>query len=138
MLEINDSRIVSKLLSQMTSSVELPENWDVVDGQLAGTLDGDTRQWPRKHFCRTALLQVIDTIPVLTASRVDSFSKVFTKDVSRHGISFYHSTQLYPTEICKIWVSTDEVWQVRVVRCSKLAENRYLVGTELIDDTIDH
>jgi hypothetical protein len=53
---------------------------------------------------------------------------VYGKDVSRVGVAFLHSDQLFPGEACSLWVSRQKRLELVVARCRRVNERCYECG----------
>ena len=104
MLEDNYSTAVNELLDNFDCDVAIPDNRDeyfTKQGMLP-PVDEDRRRFARKHYRTKAILEIRPTLPWL--SREQAIFAVYTRDISRAGISFLHTAQLYPGETCRLWL----------------------------------
>jgi PilZ domain len=83
----------------------------------------DRRAFRRVHFRGEALLTV-----------GDEHFRVYTKDLSRGGMSFLHHKQLFPLDRVAIWWSSDDRAQLEVIRCTRLGECCYACGSRAVDE----
>ena len=127
MLENDHSRKIKDLLAALPCAVRIPEEWgDYLSRQgLLPAIENDRRQLARKRFRTKAALEIKTTLPAIM--RQPSVLAVYTRDISRASISFLHAQQLYPGEVCRLWL-TDRRLQVTVVRCSRINSDCYVVG----------
>ena len=77
-------------------------------------------------------LQHIPTYPAL--QRGDDWSAVYLADISRGGMQIIHSQPLYPGEKLRLLMNNGSNVLVAVVRCRRLGEACYVVGTRLVTD----
>jgi hypothetical protein len=114
---------------QLESTVQLPAGWkaDTARPIPLKTCMNDLRHFTRYQYRTKALLAITTTLPRLV--RADERMVVYTKDVSREGIGLYAAEQLFPCERMKIWLPGQELQRIRVVRCRKLGECCFEVGT---------
>ena len=127
MLENNYSTQIKELLAKLPCAVRIPAEWgDYFSRQgMLPTIENDGRRLARKHFRTKAALEIKTTVPAII--RQPSVQAVYTRDISRDSISFLHAEQLYPGEVCRLWLS-DRRLQVNVVRCSRVNSHCYVVG----------
>jgi len=90
----------------------------------------DKRRFPRHHLRIPSGLQYRQTIPSLR--RADVWHKVFVKDVSRCGLSFIHSEQLFPGEQMTVFLPPTGMCQIEVRRCRCLQRRCYEIGARFI------
>ena len=127
MLESNYSTQVSDLLSRLQCHVRIPSEWDdyfSAEGLLR-SIEDDRRRKARKQFRTEAVLQIEPQLP--SVKREQLVHKVYTRDISLEGISFLHCEQLYPGEVCRLWLA-DRRLAVEVVRCKRANSQCYVVG----------
>ena len=105
--------------------VVLPPSWTdffEVCGPVRCEYD-DRRAFRRVYFRGEAQLTV-----------GEEHFRVYTKDVSRSGMSFLHHKQLFPLDRATIWLSDDESAQLEVVCCMRLGERCYACGTQAVGE----
>ena len=105
--------------------VLLPPSWTdffEVRGPVRCEYD-DRRAFRRVYFRGEAQLTVGD----------EHFC-VYTKDVSRSGMSFLHHQQLFPLDRATIWLPDDDSAQLEVVCCTRLGERCYACGAQAVDE----
>ncbi len=68
---------------------------------------------------------MMPTLPAI--ERPHGFTKVYTKDVSRSGISFLTTHQLYPSERVILWTQKGKL-TCEVARCLKHNDKCFEVG----------
>ena len=127
MLEVDTKEPV--VAGAHASEVSVPDDWtDYYDrtGPLQ-SIDGDGRRFARMYFRTPVTIRMVDTLPAVTRGR-EPISAV-GKDISRGGISFLSSQQLYPGELGETWPA--DRWQrVEVLRCRKHGPACYEIGAE--------
>lgn len=107
----------------MLDLVRLPDEWVdyyVKRGVLPGTYD-ERRRFPRYYYRGRAMLHSGDKQYV-----------IYTKDLSRCGIGFYHYKQLFPGDAAVLWLPPDTRLAVGVTRCNRVSENCYECGAEFV------
>jgi hypothetical protein len=132
MLDIDDqTKALIEAVGPLVCEVNLPEAWEPGrKGPLPKRLD-ERRRYPRFHYCVCAALQHGSTFPSL--HRAPAWHKVFTKDLSRGGIAFYHGEQLFPRERMPLVLCGHGTGTIEVVRCLRVQEDCYLVGARLVE-----
>ena len=127
MLENNYSTQIEELLARLPCGVRIPAEWNDYFSQdgILPAIDNDQRRRARKHYRVKAALELKATLPAI--NRQPSVHAVYTRDISHDSISFLHTEQLYPGEVCRLWL-TERRLQVTVVRCSRVNSQCYVVG----------
>lgn len=130
MLDGDYSEQLTRLLAQFPCQVELPDEWHdyfSAQGPQRGVAN-DSRRFVRHNFRSHALLEVGPSLPAIR--RPPAFFGVYTRDISREGLSFLHTAQLYPGERCQLWLTTRRV-SLLVVRCFRTRDRCYVIGGKL-------
>lgn len=85
-------------ITQLECKIELPDTWHDFFDQVGPTGSDPTerRQFPRWKNRSLAGLLHCETFPVIPRNR--QWFPIYLKDVSRGGVAFIHSEQLYPLE----------------------------------------
>jgi len=85
-------------ITRLPCKIELPTSWEDFFHQTGptGSDSEERRQFPRWKNRVLAGLQQRETFPVI--ARLEQWHSVFLKDISRGGVAFIHSEQLYPLE----------------------------------------
>jgi len=126
-------RAIAEMLDRLECEVELPSSWEDFferTGRLA-TLPGDKRRYPRHYLRVAAALQHRQTFPALP--RAAAWHKVYTKDISRCGLAFLHSQQLFPRERMRIILPDGQSRIVEVLRCRRIQRRCYEVGARMVE-----
>ena len=133
MLETEYSNQIDDLLAKLSCDVQIPSEWgDFFARQgMLPSIEGDRRRFARKHMPGTAVLEITTTIPSI--DRQQLVHAVYTRDISRGGVSFLHVAQLYPGEAGRLWLP-DRRWLFEVVRCRRVNSQCYVVGATLPED----
>lgn len=125
------SRTLEDLLSEIRCELELPPHWDDANRLPQGPLpirSEDRRRYPRFHYRVRAILQCRQTFPALVSPR--ELHAVYTKDISRGGVSFLHSDQLFPRQKIRIYLPRGTKQDLEVVHCRQLEQRCFLIGAE--------
>ncbi len=120
-------------LEDLACRVELPPVWEDFfekTGALPSGAD-DKRRHPR-HYLRTYAAvgyhQTFSSVP-----RRQAWHKVYTKDVSRSGLAFLHSEQLFPRERLEILLPDGRTCFIEVARCHRIQDRCFEVGARFVD-----
>jgi hypothetical protein len=136
MLDRNDSQQpAERLIHSLPCRVQLPpklqERFET--SGIAPATPDDRRRFSRMR-CRStnnrAGLQRQPTFPAL--AREEAWSGVFLADISQTGMQVIHSDPLYPGERLKIALLNGKAVEVEVVRCRRLGELCFAVGTRVL------
>ncbi|MFT5323238.1 MAG: hypothetical protein ACI8P0_001085 [Planctomycetaceae bacterium] len=127
MLEVNYSLVMNCILAQLPDEVQLPQSWlDCVDKtELLPTMGNNRRRFVRRHYCKKCVLDLGQSLPAIARDR--AFHCVYCSDVSRLGLSFLHSAELYPGEECTLWTESKKVL-VTVARCRRMNSRCFTIG----------
>ena len=120
MLDCSDARkLIDDSWELLASAAQLPEEWtDFFDHEGPTPLAFDDQRSYRRFYLRgKALLR-----------RDDTLHGVYTKDVSRTGISFYCSEQLFPREQVSIWLPDGTNHRLKIARCHRVQSKCYECG----------
>jgi hypothetical protein len=124
MLAIDNAReLIESVWLGLGCQVQLPENWgDFFEHTgMTPTEYDDRRTYSRMHFRGKAVVR-----------HSASFYAIYTKDVSRGGIGFYHAEQLLPAERCRIWLSNGLSHDIEIVRCRLRHRSCYECGAKFV------
>jgi PilZ domain-containing protein len=88
----------------------------------------DDRQYPRRHVVAKAVIEYGVGLPAYP--RQPESHSVTVADLSRRGLRFLHSEQLFPGEQAAIKMAGGKQIGVEVARCRKIAEHCYEVGVK--------
>lgn len=87
---------------------------------------GDMRQFPRRQVLSQAVVEYRDGLPA--HPRQPLRHKVIVADLSRCGLRFLHSEQLFPGELAIVQIASGKQMCLEVARCRKIADSCYEVG----------
>lgn len=127
MLDGDYSERLAELLDRFPCRVELPSEWGdyfLAQGTLHSIAD-DHRRFVRHILRVRAILETASSLPAIP--RPHAYSGVYTRDISREGVSFLHTEQLFPGERGLLWLSTRKL-AVTVMRCVRHNPRCYVVG----------
>ncbi len=130
MLEGDYQERLTQLISKLPCRVEIPEKWgNFLEGRgPLPAIPNDRRRFVRHQFRGKAVLEVRQSLPSI--EREHQYEVVYMRDLSRQGISFVHSGQLFPTETCRLWLPERKI-TLQIVRCQRVQERCYVVGGTL-------
>lgn len=135
MLDSNgDLPTLSERLAACACDVELPAVWENFFEQsgVMPTFDGDGRRFPRFYARRQAALEHRPTLPAKPRAR--TWRGVYLKNVSRQGLGFLHSEQLFPSERMRIMLSDDLLREIEVIHCRRIRRRCYEIGARFVGD----
>jgi hypothetical protein len=136
MLDFSDhEQALVSAVGPLKCDVSLPSSFEddaCRSGQLPGAYS-EKRRHPRFNFGGCAALKYRQTFPAL--SRPLDWHKVFTKDLSRGGLSFLHSEPLFPRERVQIVLPLQEAKTIEVVSCVRVQERCFRVGGRFVEQS---
>jgi hypothetical protein len=126
---------VSSLINSFPCHVELPSK--LQDNlERTGHVMSDQekrRRFPRFH-CRgerkRAGLQYQSTLPAL--ARDAAWHNVYLNNISRGGVSFFHSEPLYPREQMQMLLPNGKLVCIEVVYCRRMDRRCYDLGAQIV------
>ena len=141
----NDGELqFAELVARLPCSLQLPRSWDEflsVAGESAPVHPDTRRRYQRRHFRFKAGLLHRQTIPAVP--REKRWHQVFVKDISRGGLAFYHSKQLFPRERMRLLLPDSTVERlmpdrvkciIEVTRCRRIQDCCYEIGASFAED----
>ena len=142
MLELGDSlraqvQELVDAVGPLQCGIELPWWWKGDAGPTGPlpTRYSDRRRHPRFHYRLCAALEHRQTLPSLPRPR--QWHQIFTKDLSRGGLSFLHSEQLFPRERMRLVLPRRGMSQIEIVCCNRVQEDCYQVGARFVEPPND-
>ena len=133
MLEHNDkSQTLEPPKDKLLCEIKLPDQWREdckLTGPLPSRLD-DRRRFPRFHYRVAAILQCQDSFPKFRRPR--ELHSIYTTDISRGGLAFLHSQELFPKERVRVSMRGGSPQELEVVRCRYLHDHCFLVGCRFL------
>ncbi len=132
MLEDNYHEQLKKMLLITERKVTLPVEWgDFFEKrENVHPYPDDRRRFARRDFRAECILELEQSI--LNIPRQHQYYHVYTKNVSRGGIGFLHSQQLFPGERALLWLPTSKI-SVCVARCYRHNSSCYEIGVRFGD-----
>ena len=133
MLEDNYHEQLKKLLLITDHNVTLPAEWGdyFAKQENSKPFQNDHRRFMRRNFRTECILELEQSISAI--SRQHQLFHAYTKDLSRGGISFLHSQQLFPGERALLWLPTAKI-TVCVARCFRRNASCYEIGAKFGDE----
>jgi hypothetical protein len=92
------------------------------------TLEGDGRRFPRHRTRGWAVLEYQSTFAAL--QRPAESHAVLLVDLSRGGVGFLHSEQLFPLEQMCLTLHNNRSRTITIMHCRRLGDCCYLIGGE--------
>lgn len=134
MLDDNYHEQLKQLLLVTECPVQLPAQWSDFFDQKDNLqpYHSDKRRFVRRNFRSRCILDLEQSLPGVP--REQKSYGVYSKDISRNGIAFLHSEQLFPGEKICVWLPTSKV-RVTVARCRRHAEFCYEIGAKFAGKT---
>jgi hypothetical protein len=134
MLELGDQvQELVRAVGPLQCDVRLPSSWEESvgrGGQVPAKYD-ERRRHPRYHFRVCAALEYRRTFPSL--NRPNLWHQVFTNDLSRGGLSFLHSEQLFPRERMRILLPGQGMSSLEIVWCVRVQDRCFRVGARFVE-----
>ncbi len=132
MLEDNYLRRLNKLLEACECDLAVPSEWrdHLTRRGVIQPIPGDRRKYIRHHFKGRGVLEYDETFSSIP--REHTIAQVVTRDVSRSGIAFLHSEQLFPGERISLWLSIGKRSYV-VERCVEHNDSCFEIGAAIAD-----
>jgi hypothetical protein len=136
MLEKDYSELLSRLLETCECDLAVPSEWEdrLARRGVIDAIQDDRRKHIRHRFTRRAVLEYDQTFSSITRER--TLAQIVTSNVSRNGISFLHSEQLFPGERISLWLPIGLRTYV-VQRCVEHSDNCFEVGASVSADVLD-
>ena len=138
MLESGDSlrakvQELVDIVGPLRCAAELPWWWkgDAGPTGLLPAKHGDRRRHPRYHYRVYAALEHRQTLPSLP--RPQQWHLIFTKDLSRGGLSFLHSEQLFPCERLRVVLPRKGMNLIEIVICNRVQEGCFQAGARFLE-----
>ena len=134
MLEDADSRL-KRLLESCECDVAVPSEWQerLARRGTIPSIPGDRRRYIRHRFGGRAIIEYDTTFPAIPRGR--TLKQVVTRDLSRGGIAFLHSEQLFPGERISLLLP-DGKREYVVVRCLEHNARCFEIGAEVADGKV--
>lgn len=114
--------------SGIISQLRVPEQVtkSLLERRAAPPHPFDMRQFPRRQLVAPAIVEYRDGLPA--HPRLPQRHSVIVADISRRGLRFLHSEQLFPGELAIIQIAAGKQMRIEVARCRKIAEYCFEVG----------
>jgi hypothetical protein len=116
--------------SEIIDRLRVPEavTKSLRERQAAPPQQNDNRQFPRRYLVAHAIVQYGTGLPA--HPRSPQRHNVVVADLSRRGLRFLHSEQLFPGELATIQIAAGKQMHVEVARCRKVADFCYEIGAK--------
>jgi hypothetical protein len=138
MLDQNDPNLqLMQAIASLRCDINLHEQeYDSsAQGNSFSTGPDDKRRFKRLKFNFDLALQYQQSFPSL--QRPTGWSRIRSIDISRNGLGFYHSEQMFPHETAKIMLQDGNTHQIEVARCKRIRENCFEIGAKIMEpDTV--
>ena len=132
MLEDDYSRHLKRLIEVCEFDVAIPRQLQdrLTQRGVIDPVADDRRKYIRHHFNSQAVLEYDETFPSIP--RQHTIAQVVTCDVSRSGMAFLYSEELFPGERVSLWLPIGKRSYV-VARCVEHNENCFEIGVTVAD-----
>ena len=130
MLDADYPRRLAELMAAAPCAIDPPDDWADIQsrrGAQQSRID-ERRRFVRFWFPSRCLLELDQSIPAVPRTR--QIHQAWTRDVSRGGISFLHSEQLYPGERLRLWLTSGRLDCI-VHRCERHNLQCWEIGVEI-------
>lgn len=113
--------------------IELPASWGnfFVETGMLPTTAQERRRFPRHRFRTPAAMKIVQGLPNL--HRPDAWYKVYAKDVSRGGLSFLHSEQMFPGERVQLAMANGHQYIAEIRRSRRIGKKCYVIGVRFVE-----
>ena len=121
-----------RVVGELKCELQMPwpaEEYFAVTGVVAPVPD-EHRRYVRTRMRVSAALQYRRSFPSLV--RAAQWHKIVIQDVSRSGLGFLHSEQLFPAEQLMLVMPDCKPRSIEVARCRKLSEACYEIGATFV------
>ena len=121
--------LTDAILSQLDCHIAVPADYvkRKASPQIFDTSD-DRRRFPRKSCRVDGVLQYRSTYPWLRRS--NRYQKILIRDISRGGVGFLHSEEMYPDENARFVFLNGTERGLTVKRCRRIGPRCYEIGAE--------
>ena len=133
MLDSNrDPQALNAWLAACDCEIDLPATWRNFFGESGAmpACAGDSRRFPRVYTRSKGALECRQSLP--GRPRSGGWHGIFTKNVSRQGLGFLHSQQLFPCERMRILLADGVPRAIEVVCCRRIQPRCYEIGARFI------
>ena len=133
MLDPNrDPETLSTCLAACICEIDLPVAWRNFfdESGVMPTCIGDTRRFPRFYVRGKGALECRQSLP--GKPRPAQWHGIYTKNVSREGLGFLHSEQLFPRERMRVLLVDGVLRAIEVACCRRIQRRCYEIGARFI------
>jgi hypothetical protein len=119
-------------IASLPCEIGLPREWwqAAVEKHRFCSGPADQRRFMRRPFFDKAALHYLPTFPTLR--RPQGFCRIYTVDLSRGGLCFLHSGQLFPQERVTIVLGNGRQYVVEVRRCRRMQAKCFEIGARFL------
>lgn len=133
MLDSNrKSEMLSEWLAACVCEIEMPAAWRNFfdESGVMPTCAGENRRFPRFYARGKGALERRQSLPGMP--RLGGWHGIFTKNVSREGLGFLHSEQLFPRERMRVVLADGVPRAIEVTCCRRIQRRCYEIGARFI------
>src|SRR3972149_2946429 len=133
MLDQNDATLLlTESIAALPCEINIPSGWgfNPSKSNLFASGPGEKRGFVRQHCCTSAGLQYRQSFPHLL--RPSDWRRVYTINISRNGLLFYHSEQLFPKEQALLILPNGKARVIEIARCRRIRDRCFENGASFI------
>lgn len=127
----SETSVAETPVDSLPCLVQLPTGWVEQYAANATPLENDQRRFPRLACGGAqakAALEYRTTLP--GRPREATAWGIYPVSVSRGGMAFLHSEQLFPGEKFTVRISAEKTYEVEVARCRRIGPRCFEIGTK--------
>ena len=124
---------LAEVFASLTCEIEIPPSWRgfFAETGMLPMNSPERRRFPRHRLRTPAAMKIVQGLPSL--DRPEGWCKVYAKDVSRIGLSFLHSEQLFPGERVQLAMVDDRQYLAEVRRSRRIGKKCYVIGVRFAE-----
>ncbi|MFQ5734903.1 MAG: hypothetical protein ACE5KM_23455 [Planctomycetaceae bacterium] len=133
MLEKHYRPEFARVLSALQCEIELPLQWKSAYFEEKGvlhTVPDERRRFARHRFRTKGVLEIETSLPAF--ERPPAKHAVLIRDISRSGVGFLHTEQLFPMERCRMWLPTNRT-HITIYSCREFNASCFLIGAQFVE-----
>lgn len=122
------SAVTATSIDDLPCLVQLPASWLERYGEHAPPMEHDQRRFPRLA-CGSHAKAALEYRATLPSRPRDAISwAVYPVSISRGGLAFLHSEQLFPCEKFQISFADGKNIEIEIARCRRIGPRCFEVG----------
>ncbi len=126
--ELNTSSNIADLLRQSIWQLEVPASGrHLLEGEgPSSSFDGDERRHVRVRKKCWGAIRHQTSLPAIP--RLESWHAILVLNLSKSGLGFLHSAQLFPTERLVVCCGNLQLREIQIASCRRIGSRCYLIG----------